>query len=160
MNRVFSYLFIFTIIAFISSCKSEGKPETPENDKSQKGQDYAYPPLPDTLRQRLMAECTQIEYLFTDGFSAASSTPAAVKEGIDHTNNVAVPKSLLAQCKSVGRNQFLKGFKIELEADIYFNEPNCLFFIYKKNGQPLYSGMLKENGKEFFSSVFNKVNPY
>lgn len=158
MYRAFCILFVYALVVSATSCKSNA--ETSEKDKSQIEQDYAYLPLPDTLRQRLMAECTQIEYLFTQGFSAASSTPAAVKEGIDHTNNVAVPKSLLAQCKSVGRNQFLKGFKIELEADIYYSEPNCFFFIYKKNGQPLYSGMLKDNGKQFFSSIFNKVNPY
>ncbi len=160
MYRTFCILLIYTLVVSATSCKSESKTENSEKDKSQLEQDYAYPPLPDTLRKRLMAECTQIEYLFTQGFSAASSTPAAVKEGIDHTNNEAVPKSILAQCKSVGRNQFLKGFKIELEADIYYSEPNCFFFIYKKNGQPLYSGMLKENGKQFLSSVFNKVNPY
>jgi hypothetical protein len=160
MYKACCVLFIFMLIVSVSSCKSDSKTKTSENDSSQIEQDYAYPPLPDTLRQRLMAECTQIEYLFTEGFSAASSTPGAVKEGIDHTNNIAVPKSALAQCKSLGRNQFLKGFKIELEADIYFSEPNCFFFIYKKNGQPLYSGMLKDNGKQFFSSVFNKVNPY
>jgi hypothetical protein len=153
MKKAFLYLMLIAFHNTFLGCKSEKVDKQPQID-------FAYPPLPDTLRQRLVLECTQIEYLFTQGFSASSSTPAAVVEGIDHTSSIPVDKSLLNQCVSVGRNQFLIGFDIALEADIYFSEPDCYFFIYKKKGEYLYSGMLKDNGKKFFESVFNSANPY
>lgn len=154
MRKVCKYIIFFITVCVLTQCKIEKK----ENNDPKL--EIAFPPLPDTLRQRLINECTQIEYLFTKGFSASSSTPAAVIEGIDHTSNTPVTKQMLSQCKSVGRNQFLIGFDIALEADIYYSDPDCYFFIYKKKGEYLYSGMLKENGKNFFKSVFNSANQY
>ena len=144
---------ILTVFIFLQSCKIEASKNTSETE-------YAYPLLPDSLRARLNAECTQIEYLFSQGFSASSSSKGAVTEGIDHSDMKAVPKSLLTNCKSLGRNQFLAGFNIIIESEIYYSEPDCTFFIFKRKGVPVYSAMMKDNGKKFFASVINSANPY
>lgn len=152
MKKYFVIILI-SGITLLYSCKSEKQSANVESE-------FAYPALPDSLRTRMNNECTQIEYLFSQGFSASSSSKSAVIEGIDHTDDTPVPKTLLSKCKPIGRNQFLAGFNIILEADIYYAEPDCAFFIYKRKGTPLYSGMLKENGKKFFASVINSANPY
>ena len=150
----FSLIFIIlTSWIFLQSCKNEVSGNTTKSE-------FAYPLLPDSLRARLNSECTQIEYLFSQGFSASSSSKGAVTEGIDHSDTKPVPKSLLTKCKSLGRNQFLAGFNIIIESDIYYSEPDCTFFIFKRKGIPVYSAMMKDSGKKFFASVFNSANPY
>ncbi|NJK83248.1 MAG: hypothetical protein HC912_04960 [Saprospiraceae bacterium] len=111
--------------------------------------------------ETLWQKCTNIDFIFTNlPYSVSTNNNAESRPMLMHISTDAAfvdPK-----CPLTASVVYLASGQIVLEANLHYSAPTqCSYMVFLENGQPKYANYLSQQGKDYFTQLFNsvKVNP-
>ena len=163
--RTFPFLAILSLLLISCDSKKSG-PDVPENVEDAattmiRGQEVRqsnpYPLLPMEMFEKLMAECTYIDYIFSDlPVSISQDQKGSIEQMISFFVRQA-PSFLHPTCKPLGRSFYQIDGDIYIEADFYY-APGCTYYIFYQDNKPVYSAKMSQSGMEFFAKMMQSIN--
>ena len=174
------FLFLISLLAFNSFVFSQntegGKSRKKENkDIAQASPEGATPPtitpeeaahayemwqetlpqLPAEWLQRLWDSCTLVDYTyFTMPITMSLDQQASIRSSLRHIGGgVAVRK---ADCKLFAKLFFQIKGHIVMDADLYFSDNGCSYFVYNIGGKARFSNPLSTEGVQFLNQIVAK----
>jgi hypothetical protein len=149
----FSGIFLFCVM-LASGCqqrKQAPEPLTKETTAS-------LPVVPADILNRLMDECTGIDYVFTDlPFSLSFQEEPGIDQNIAFIDPSRPVEGIPADCKPMARKLFLIKGEIAYEADVYLSG-KCRFYVFlNKDKTPMYANQMTEAGINYYAQVVNQA---
>ncbi|MEM1120616.1 MAG: hypothetical protein AAGJ18_09205 [Bacteroidota bacterium] len=99
--------------------------------------------------------CDFIDIIFyTVDFSMSVNAKSNIQRMVGMVSTNAA--TLNPECQAMGRLFFQKNGEMLIEADMYFDD-KCQYFVFQKDGQPVYANYITPEGQAYFKQVFAQV---
>jgi hypothetical protein len=148
---------ILTIIGMSAiGCNNKQKPEN--TAKGPTVEQSAIPGVPADVIQKLLDECTYIDYIFhTLPFSLSQNEDPSIDQNILFTDFNRPIGKIPAGCKPIARKFFKIGGEFAYDVDVYFTN-GCQFYVFVKDNKPLYANYMTQEGINFYNKMISMVN--
>lgn len=144
------------ILSSVVGCK-EGNQST-EPSISVQGNQNKIPGVPAEVLQKLLDECTFIDYIFhTLPFSLSQSEDPSIDQNILFTDYNRPLGSIPQGCRPIARKFFKIGGEFAYDVDVYFSK-DCQFYVFVKDNKPLYANYMTQEGINFYNKMISMVN--
>lgn len=150
-------LLVFTLsLVFFQSCKHSKLDNAKE--ESQVIGDQKIPGASQELIEKLLDECTGIDYIFDNWpVSMSQDEDPSIDQNILFIDLKRPVGVLPTQCKKEGRKFLKMGAQEAYSVDFYFGE-NCNFYVFRdKKNQPIYANYMTNAGINFYQNIFDQV---
>lgn len=157
-NRFLTIVFLF-VISIILSCKDSANRNAPkENGRDQVSQGPQIPGATPELIQKLLAECTGIDYIFDNWpISMSQDEDPSIDQNILFIDLKRPVGQIPPHCRKEGRKFLKMGAQEAYMVDFYFGD-NCNFYVFRdKKNMPLYANYMTTAGVNFYQNIFNQV---
>jgi len=158
MRSKFVILFSLSIASLVFfSCKETGKSTSKEKtvvlDKGP-----GIPSVPQDLIEKLLDECTGIDYIFdTWPVSMSQDEDASIDQNVMFIDFKRPVGHIPPNCKKEGRKFMKMGADEAYMVDFYFGD-NCNFYVFRdKQNKPLYANYMTNAGINFYQNIFAQV---
>lgn len=147
-------LIIYIAALSFSACKDQK--DTPT--KSPAAKLPAMPSVPPEILNKLMDECTGIDYVFHElPFSLSFQEEPGIDQNIAFIDPYTPVGQIPPGCKPLARKLFLIKGEIAFEADVYYSG-KCQFYVFiGKDKKPLYANGMTRAGIEYYKQVFQQA---
>ncbi len=157
-HTIFLFFSLFITCLLLFSCKEN---ENKSNLKGKvvvldKGQQI--PGVPQDLIEKLLDECTGIDYIFDNWpVSMSQDEDASIDQNVMFIDFKRPLGDIPPNCKKEGRKFMKMGAEEAYMVDFYFGE-NCNFYIFRdKQNKPLYANYMTNAGINFYQNIFSQV---
>lgn len=157
-HTIFLFFSLFITCLLLFSCKEN---ENKSNLKGKavvldKGQQI--PGVPQDLIEKLLDECTGIDYIFDNWpVSMSQDEDASIDQNIMFIDFKRLVGHIPPNCKKEGRKFMKMGAEEAYMVDFYFGE-NCNFYVFRdKQNKPLYANYMTNAGVNFYQNIFAQV---
>lgn len=143
--------FLWAVFSF-AACQSESEPTAnPDNPNpiaaaEAEQANAIYPTLPQPVVNELLTRCDQIDYIFSDlGVSMKATGPEA-RQNLQHIAAVPVKEACAAL---LGQAVFQGEGEIITIAQVYYQPPNCSYFVFEVEEKQYANEMTQAGIKRF-----------
>jgi hypothetical protein len=151
------YIFILILGTLLFACKDGGKSINQSAAINNVKNVDNLLPLPDSVRKVLFDQCTSIDYIFKSGGMSISFTrETGLLQTLDFANRNFPIKMRTYECAPIARKTFVIQMDIYLEAELFLDK-NCQYYLFYRNGKPVYLAGISQDGLNFYSGVFKSV---
>ena len=153
--------FFLSLIITISGCGSNENntsSETPQPVAKTPAQQQVYlPSLPMEELKLLWDNSNQVDYIYYElPMSTSLDEQASIQTQLRYISDTPVPLSIKNNCKAIARIFYKQDGEDIIESDLYFSE-NCYFYVFFKEGKPVYSNLMTDVGKEYFGNMLRQI---
>jgi hypothetical protein len=154
MYRI-AIVFFLTISFIACKEKKDVTPETPNQTTA--NVDLSTPEIPGVpiqVLERLLNECTFIDYIFHKlPFSLSQSEGPSIDINISYIDFERPLGRIPTDCKPIGRKFFQISGEIVYDVDIYLTT-NCKFYVFvDKKNKPMYANYITDEGVKFYAQM-------
>lgn len=112
------------------------------------------PGVTEAVMQRLLDECTYVDYIFHKlPFSLSQSEDPSIDQNILFIDYNRPLKHIPEGCAPIGRKFFLIKGESAYDVDIYLSN-QCKFYVFvDKANKPVYANYMTEEGVKFYANV-------
>lgn len=159
MMRRFTLLFSLLLVLAIFGCQNEQTEtaEKPTPAPAQKEEPKMVPAgeflpsVPIEKLEYLWNNCDYVDYVFYDlPISMSLDVKNSIQYALSHI--AENPASLRPDCKPIGRIFFQVQGENYLEADFYFSNGGCTYYVFLENGKPKYGNYMTEEGAKYMNN--------
>lgn len=145
----------FTLLILLSGCQQK-EPSAPA--QAAPSAPAELPGVPSDILNRLMDECTGIDYIFNElPFSLSFQEEPGIDQNIAFIDPAIRVGPIPADCKPMARKLFLIKGEIAYEADVYYSG-KCKFYVFLgKDKKPLYANGISAAGVQYYLQVFQQA---
>lgn len=148
---------IFTFIV-ISAIGCNNKQKSENGVKGPSVEQSIIPGVPAEVIQKLLDECTYIDYIFhTLPFSLSQSEDPSIDQNILFTDFNRPLGKIPSGCKPLARKFFKIGGEFAYDVDVYFTN-GCQFYVFVKGNKPLYANYMTQDGINFYNKMISMVS--
>jgi hypothetical protein len=110
--------------------------------------------VPEAVMQRLLDECTYVDYIFHKlPFSLSQSEDPSIDQNILYIDYNRPLKHIPEGCVPIGRKFFLIKGESAYDVDIYLSN-QCKFYVFvDKANKPVFANYMTEEGVKFYANV-------
>lgn len=139
------------------SCKDGGKSLSPSVANNNIKNVENLQPLPDSVRKILYDQCTSIDYIFkTGGMSISLDRQSGLLQTLEFATKDMPIQMREYECTPIARKTFVIQMDIYLEAELFLDK-NCQYYLFYRNGKPVYMSGISQEGLNFYNGIFNSV---
>lgn len=114
-------------------------------------------PLPDSVRKVLFDQCTSIDYIFkSGGMSISLDRQSGLLQTLEFANRDFPIQMRSYECAPIARKTFVIQMDVYLEAELFLDK-NCQYYLFYRNGKPVYLAGISQEGLNFYNNIFNSV---
>ncbi len=152
-NKHLLQVGILIILGFGCGPKNDPKAAS-EQVPEQKITGPEIPGVPAEVIQRLLDECTYVDYIFHKlPFSLSQSEDPSIDQNILYIDYNKPLKHIPEDCVPIGRKFFLIKGESAYDVDIYLSN-QCKFYVFvDKTNKPIYANYMTEDGVKFYANV-------
>ncbi|MBP7273157.1 MAG: hypothetical protein KA974_04915 [Saprospiraceae bacterium] len=167
MKNNFYSIFIATLAVFFVSCSNSNNTTTAQTNTTTTTATTeqpavpvpSYPSVPKSVVDKILNECTLIDYIFYElPISMSQDDKASIVQAANHIDINGAAAKIDPKVKSAAHLVYQADGEIFLEGELYFGPNNNYYFIFSdKNRKPLYANAMSASGVNFFQKVFAQV---
>ncbi|MEM1218944.1 MAG: hypothetical protein AAGH79_08525 [Bacteroidota bacterium] len=164
MMRPFTLLISTLLVLLALGCQNENaentettpsEPAAAEEPKMVPAGEFL-PSVPIEKLEYLWNNCDYVDYVF---YELPISMSLDVKNSIQYAlSHIAEnPASLRPDCKPIGRIFFQVQGENYLEADFYFSNGGCTYYVFLEDGKPKYGNYMTEEGAKYMNNNLSQA---
>jgi hypothetical protein len=157
-NRFIPVVVLFILFS-LGSCKNSGnRADDKDPGQNQVSQAPEIPGATPELIQKLLDECTGIDYIFDNWpISMSQDEDPSIDQNILFIDLKRPVGQIPPHCRKEGRKFLKMGAEEAFMVDFYFGE-GCNFYVFRdKKNMPLYANYMTSAGVNFYQNIFNQV---
>ena len=113
------------------------------------------PQLPAELFQRLWDSCTLVDYTFlTMPFTISLDRKPSIQSSLRHIGGGVAVR--IADCKVFAKLFFQIKGEIIMDADLFYTDNGCTYFVYNIKGKPTYANPISAEGIQFLTQIIDR----
>lgn len=155
--------FCLVLFLFATSCQNNAPTE--ENTETSTPQEEQpklvpagefLPSVPVEKLEYLWTNCDYVDYVFYElPISMSLDTKNSIQYVLSHI--AENPASLRPDCKPIGRIFYQVEGENYLEADLYFSNGGCTYFVFLEDGKPKYGNYMTEDGAKYMNNNLSQA---
>lgn len=140
---MYPFLVFLCLLSALSACQSEATEQSSNDapaasDTTLEAQPALFPTLPQQTVNQLLANCDQIDYIFSDLGVSMKATGEEVRQNLQHIAATPVYQSCSAL---LGQAVFQAQGEIITIAQVYYQPPQCHYFVFEVDGNSYANNM-------------------
>lgn len=113
------------------------------------------PAMPAEVKQKLLNECTAIDYIFFDEpFTMSLTEKPAIQYSVNHIGDA--PAAINPACKPNGHITYQINGDIFIEADFYYAN-GCTYFVFTRKQEKLYASNMTQEGLTYINNQIQQA---
>lgn len=152
MKNIFYILIISLAGSLFSSC---GGGSTSDEKKTAEVNVSALPSITFEEMKVLYEEADFVDIIFYNvEFSMSVNNKTNIQKMVSFVSTSVATTN--PNCQPTGRIFFQKNGELLAETDMYYND-QCRYFVFQKNGKPIYANEITPQGQAYFARIFSQV---
>ena len=149
-------LFILLIFAACQNSSENTTTETPaQTETAPAPAQQMLPAMPAEIKQKLLDECTAVDYIFYDEpFTMSLVEKPAIQYVVSHIGDA--PAAIDPACKPNGHITYQINGDIFLEADFYYAN-GCTYFIFTRQQEKVYASNMTQEGLGYINQQIQQA---
>ena len=146
------------LFSVVTACNtSENNDETKTETPTATQEEIYLPSLSMDEMKILWDSCNAVDFLYYElPISTSLNDQYSIQQSLRHVSEAPVTLTYKNNCKPIARVFYKNEGEDLIEAEVYFSQ-GCSFFVFFKNGKPVFSNLMTNEGIKHFNEIIQKA---